>query len=164
MTRRPRIGLGTDLHRLTEGRSLMLGTVAVDHRKGLLGHSDGDVVCHAIADALLGAAGLGEIGSLFPDDDPTWEGLAGADLLKRVAELLRRDHWRVGNIDCVIQAEEPRLAPHCKSMVQGIAHALNLSPEVVSVKIKSNERLDAIGRGEAIASMAISRIEPEETL
>ncbi len=164
MSRSPRVGIGTDLHRLTEGRPLRLGTVAIDHRKGLAGHSDGDVVCHAVADALLGAAGLGEIGSLFPDTDPVWEGMTGTDLLEQVADLLRRNRWRVGNIDCVIQAEEPRLAPHRKTIVEGIARALSIPGRDVSVKIKSNEGLDAVGCGEAIASLAIARIEPEKTL
>lgn len=153
------MGIGTDLHRLEEGRPLLLGTVSIPHGKGLAGHSDGDVLCHAVADALLGAAGLGEIGTLFPDTDPLCEGLAGADMLRRVAARLSGAAWRIGNVDAVVQAEEPRLAAHRDGMVRGIAAALDVEPSRISVKIKSNEGCDAVGRGTAIAALAIARLE-----
>jgi 2-C-methyl-D-erythritol 2,4-cyclodiphosphate synthase len=154
-----RVGIGTDLHLLEGGRPLRLGTVLVPHGKGLHGHSDADVLCHAVADALLGAAGLGEIGALFPDGDPAWKGLAGADMLRQVAARLTGAGWRIGNVDAVVQAEEPRLSPHREAMVRGIAAALAVEPSRVSVKIKSNEGCDAIGRGAAIGAVAIARLE-----
>ena len=160
MSRSPRVGIGTDLHRLVEGRPLWLGTVEIPFSHGLLGHSDGDVTCHAIADALLGATALGEIGRLFPDTDPQWKGLAGAVLLSHVRELLERNGWRIGNVDAVVQAQRPRLASFQETMVVGIAAALAIAADQVSVKIKSNEGVDAVGRGEAIAAHAIARVEP----
>ena len=160
MSRSPRVGIGTDLHRLVAGRPLRLGTVEIPFPEGLLGHSDGDVLCHAVADALLGATALGEIGSLFPDTDPQWEGIAGRELLARVRDLLDSNRWRIANVDAVVQAERPRLAPFRFEMITGIAAALRVDPSQVSVKIKSNEGVDAIGRGEAIGVQAIARIEP----
>lgn len=159
MSRAPRVGIGTDLHRLVEGRSLLLGTVEIPFSHGLLGHSDGDALCHAIADALLGATALGEIGRLFPDNDPQWKGVSGAVLLSNVRELLQENGWEIANIDAVVQAERPRLAKFQEAMVAGIAVALGIDVNQVSVKIKSNEGVDAIGRGEAIAAQAIARVE-----
>jgi 2-C-methyl-D-erythritol 2,4-cyclodiphosphate synthase len=156
----PRVGIGTDLHRLVEGRPLWLGTVAIPFTHGLLGHSDADVLCHAVADALLGAAALGEIGRLFPDTDPQWEGLAGALLLSKVRELLEANRWRIVNVDSVVQAQRPHLAPFQEAMAAGIAAALQIDASRVSVKIKSNESVGAIGRGEAIAASAIACVEP----
>jgi 2-C-methyl-D-erythritol 2,4-cyclodiphosphate synthase len=160
VSRTARVGIGTDLHRLVEGRPLWLGTVEVPFTHGLLGHSDGDALSHALADALLGAAALGEIGSHFPDTDPQWKGIAGAAILARVGAMLERDRWRITNVDAVIQAERPRLAPFVSAMVAGIAAALRIDPSLVSVKIKSNEGVDAVGQGDAIAVQAIARIEP----
>jgi len=153
-----RIGIGYDLHRMAPGRPLMLGTVEVPHTFGLLGHSDGDVLAHAVADALLGASGLGEIGTLFPDSDPRWKGFRGADLLAQVAGRLRDGGWRIGNVDSVVIAERPRLSPHQSAMRDGLAAALGVEVALVSVKIKSNEGCGAIGRGEAIAAQAIARV------
>lgn len=162
MSKPPRVGIGSDLHRLVEGRPLILGTVEIPFSHGLQGHSDADVLCHAVADALLGAAALGEIGSLFPDTDPKWKGLAGTTLLGEVAKLLRDAGWNITNIDSVITAERPRLAQHKEAMSAGVATALGVEISMVSVKIKSNEGVDAVGRGEAIASQAIVRIEAYE--
>ncbi len=153
-----RVGIGYDLHRLVPGRPLMLGAVEVPHTLGLLGHSDGDVLAHAIADALLGAAGLGEIGILFPDSDPQWKGIAGAALLTQVAARLGETGWRIGNVDSVVIAERPRLATHRTAMRDGLAAALGVDVDRISVKIKSNEGCGAIGRGEAIAAQAIARL------
>jgi 2-C-methyl-D-erythritol 2,4-cyclodiphosphate synthase len=152
-------GIGYDLHRLVPGRSLFLGTVSIPHGSGLLGHSDGDVLCHAVADALLGAGGLGEIGTRFPDSDPRWKGIAGRDLLSRVGTLLAERGFRIGNIDAVVIAEQPRLGPYRDAMVAGIAEALGIETVRVSVKIKSNEGFDATGRGEAIAAQSIALLE-----
>jgi 2-C-methyl-D-erythritol 2,4-cyclodiphosphate synthase len=156
-----RVGIGYDLHRLAPGRALMLGTIEVPHTFGLLGHSDGDVLAHAIADALLGASGLGEIGAIFPDSDPRWKGLRGADLLAQVASRLRDGGWKIGNVDSVVIAERPRLAPHQAAMRDGLAAALGVGAALVSVKIKSNEGCGAIGRGEAIAAQAVARVTRE---
>lgn len=156
---RTRVGIGYDLHRLTPGRPLFLGTVEVPHNLGLLGHSDGDVLCHAIADALLGAGGLGEIGVLFPDSDPQWKGVAGAAVLSRVAAVVAGSGFRIGNIDAVVIAEQPRLAGHREKMISGIAGALGIEPSRISVKIKSNEGCGAIGRNEAIAAQAVALLE-----
>lgn len=153
-----RVGIGTDLHRLVPGRPLMLGAVEIPYTFGLFGHSDGDVLAHAIADALLGAAGIGEIGTLFPDSDSQWKGIGGADLLARVAVRLREAGWTIGNVDSVVTAERPRLAPYQASMRAALAGALGVDIALVSVKIKSNEGCGAIGRGEAIAAQAIARV------
>jgi 2-C-methyl-D-erythritol 2,4-cyclodiphosphate synthase len=162
VTLEDRVGIGSDIHRLGENRPLLLGTVEVAHAKGLVGHSDGDVLCHAVADALLGAAALGEIGVIFPDDDPAWRDLRGSTMLEGVAARLGAAGWSIGNIDAVVQAEAPRLSPHRTAMARGIAAALGCDPERVSVKIKSNEGCDAIGRGEAIAALAVARIVAKE--
>lgn len=150
-----RVGIGYDIHRLVEGRPLRLGAIEIEHDRGLLGHSDGDVLCHAIADALLGAAGLGEIGALFPHSDPKWEGIAGGEILRRVATRLDAAGFSIGNIDAVVIAEEPPLAPHREAMREAIAISLACDPLRVSIKIKSNEGCDATGRGEAIGAHAV---------
>jgi len=154
-----RVGIGYDLHRLVPGRPLFVGTVQVPYTFGLFGHSDGDVLCHAIADALLGAAALGEIGVHFPDSDPRWKGISGASILDRVVVLLAGGGFRVGNVDATLIAERPRLAIHRDAMISGIAGALGIDPARVSVKIKSNEGCDATGRGEAIAAQAVALVE-----
>lgn len=154
-----RVGTGYDLHRLVPGRPLIIGTVNIPYTFGLFGHSDGDVLCHAIADALLGAAALGEIGILFPDSDPQWKGIAGGAILDRVVRLLAEKGFRIGNVDATVIAERPRLASHREGMVAGIAAALGVDPARVSVKIKSNEGVGAIGRGEAIAAQAAALVD-----
>jgi 2-C-methyl-D-erythritol 2,4-cyclodiphosphate synthase len=159
-----RVGLGSDIHRLVEGRPLFMGTVEVPHSAGLLGHSDGDVLAHAVADALLGAAGLGEIGTLFPDTDPRWKGISGKSILESVGERLREAGWEIGNVDSVIHAEHPRLAGYRDAMVGGVAAALRIDASQVSIKIKSFEGLTSLGRGEGIAAQAIARIESTDSL
>lgn len=150
-----RIGHGFDIHRLVDGRPLRLGGITVPYARGLLGHSDGDAVLHAIADALLGAVGEGDIGRLFPDTDPR---LKDADSTQLLREVVRRVHgvgYVVGNVDVTIQAQQPKLAPHMPAMQQHIADALGIDVARVSVKAKTMEGLDAIGRGEAIAATAV---------
>ncbi len=146
-----RVGIGHDTHRLIEGRPLILGGVRIEHARGLLGHSDADVVLHALADALLGAAGLGDIGEHFPDTDPQWEGLDGGKLLADVLGLVYREGWIVGNCDVVIHAQEPKLTPHKPLMRTRIADLLRVDPTAVNVKAKTGERVGPIGRGEAIS-------------
>ena len=158
MNAETRVGIGYDLHRLVPDRVLRLGTVEIPSPLGLEGHSDGDVVAHAVADALLGAASLGEIGIHFPPGDSRWEGVRGGTILSAVAGLLVSAGWIVGNVDAVVIAERPRLAAHRETMIAGIADALKVDPHRVSVKIKSNEESDAVGRGEAIAAHAVALI------
>jgi len=150
-----RIGHGYDLHRLVPGRPLWLGAVELPFDRGLLGHSDGDVVCHAIADALLGAAALGDIGHLFPDTDPAIAGIAGAEILRRTTSRIAERGWAITNVDTTVIAEAPRLAPHIEAMRTAIAAALHLDPERVSVKATTTERLGATGSGDAIAAHAV---------
>ncbi len=151
-----RIGQGHDLHRLVAGRRFIVGGVEIAHDRGPLGHSDGDVVLHALCDAILGALALGDIGRHFPDTDPTWKGVDSARLLEHVAGLMRQRGYQVGNVDVTIHAEKPRMAPHIEVMRQVIATAVGCDPERVSVKAKTNEGLGEIGRGEAIAASAIA--------
>lgn len=149
------IGLGEDIHRLAAGRPLVLGGVVVPHDAGLVGHSDGDVVLHAIADALLGAAALGDIGEHFSDRDPRWRGADSRLLLAEVMRLVRAAGWQLGNLDVVVHAERPRLGPLKESMRASVAALTGLPGERVSIKAKTGEGLDAIGRGEAIGCRAI---------
>ncbi len=149
-----RVGLGYDLHRLVEGRPLMLGGLRIPYARGLLGHSDADVVLHALCDALLGALGQPDIGELFPDQDPRWQ---GTDSQRFVTEALRRvlaAGYEVGNVDLVIHAQEPKLGPYKAQIRESIAELLGLTADAVGVKATTNEGLDAIGRGEAIACWA----------
>ena len=146
-----RVGIGHDTHRLVEGRPLILGGVRIEHSRGLLGHSDADVVLHALADALLGAAGLGDIGEHFPDTDPQWEGLDGGKLLADVLVLVYREGWVVGNCDVIIHAQEPKLTPHKSLIRTRIADLLRVDPTAVNVKAKTGEHVGPIGRGEAIS-------------
>ena len=150
-----RVGIGHDTHRLVEGRPLILGGVRIEHSRGLLGHSDADVVLHALADALLGAAGLGDIGEHFPDTDPQWEGLDGGKLLADVLDLVYREGWVVGNCDVIIHAQEPKLTPHKPLIRTRIADLLRADPTSVNVKAKTGEHVSPIGRGEAISCEAI---------
>ena len=146
-----RVGIGHDTHRLVEGRPLILGGVVIEHPRGLMGHSDADVVLHAVADALLGAAALGDIGEHFPDTDPKWKGLDGGRLLADVVALVSEAGWSVGNCDVVIHAQGPKLTPHKPLIRDNIARHLRVAPSVVNVKAKTGEHVGPIGLGEAIA-------------
>lgn len=149
-----RIGQGYDLHRLVPGRPLVLGGVEIPSPLGLLGHSDADVLVHAVIDALLGAAGRGDIGRHFPDTDPAYAGAKSLDLLARTATLIKEE-WRVVNIDATLIAERPRLALYLPKMGENIAAILAIPPAAVNIKAKTNEGVDAVGRGEAMAAMAV---------
>ena len=150
-----RIGQGYDVHRLVEGRRLILGGVEIPYEKGLLGHSDADVLVHAVMDALLGAAALGDIGQHFPDTDPQYEGISSIRLLEMVGQLLDRHHYVIENIDATIVAQRPKLAAYRPAMAANIAAALSLKKEQVSVKATTEEGLGFTGTGEGIASQAI---------
>lgn len=154
-----RIGQGYDVHALVAGRKLVMGGVEIPHAKGLAGHSDADVLLHAICDALLGAASLGDIGTHFPDSDPRYEGSNSRTLLREVAKKIASQGYRIVNIDCTIVAQAPRMAPHVARMIGNIAADLNLKPAAVSVKATTTEKLGYIGRGEGIAAQAIALIE-----
>ena len=153
-----RVGVGYDLHRLVEGRPLVLGGIRIPHDRGLAGHSDADAVCHAVADAILGAAAAGDIGRHFPDTDPRWKGASSIDLLRAVVDLVRSSGFLVVNLDVVIVAEHPRIGPHTGRMREAVASAVGIAPEAVSLKGKTNEGVDAVGRGEAIATHAVAML------
>jgi len=153
-----RVGIGYDSHRLVEGRRLILGLVEIPFEKGLAGHSDGDVLSHAIADALLGAAGLGDIGRHFPDTDPAFRGASSSVFFTRILELLEQKGYRPASIDSVVILERPKLAPHNQAMREALAAALKLTPDSVSVKAKTAEGMGEIGRGEAAAAQAVAVI------
>jgi 2-C-methyl-D-erythritol 4-phosphate cytidylyltransferase/2-C-methyl-D-erythritol 2,4-cyclodiphosphate synthase len=155
-----RTGIGYDIHQLTEGRILMLGGVAIDYPYGLQGHSDADVVLHAICDALLGAAALGDIGQHFPNTDPRWKDASSLTLLQQVRTLLAQHGWQPLNIDAMALAEAPKLAPYIPEMRQRIAHTLGILPEQVSIKATTNEGMDAVGARRAIACYAVATIYP----
>jgi 2-C-methyl-D-erythritol 2,4-cyclodiphosphate synthase len=150
-----RIGNGYDLHRLVSDRKLILGGVEIPYEKGLLGHSDADVLTHAIMDAMLGALALGDIGHYFPPTDPKWAGADSIMLLQQVQELIGAQGWRVNNLDSMVIAEAPKLKPHIKAMRDRLAQAMNLPIDCVSVKATTNEGMDAIGQKEAIAVHAV---------
>ena len=154
-----RIGHGYDVHRLTENRRLILGGVDIPYEKGLLGHSDADVLLHAISDALLGAAALGDIGKHFPDKDPQYKNADSAILLKKVGEILADAGYRVVNIDSTVIAQAPKLAPHIDKMRENIANALSIDKSLVSVKATTEEGLGFSGRGEGIAAHSVCLIE-----
>lgn len=151
-----RIGTGYDIHPLVEGRRLVLGGVEIDFEKGLLGHSDSDALTHALCDALLGAASLGDIGKHFPASDPRYRDVSSLDLLARVARLIDDAGFLVANVDATILAERPKLAPSIDPMRERIAAVLGIDAGQVSVKAKTGEGLDAVGRGEAIAAHAVA--------
>ncbi len=150
-----RIGQGFDVHALVAGRPLIIGGVTIPFEKGLLGHSDADVLLHAITDALIGAAGLGDIGKHFPDTDPAYKGADSRVLLRDTMAILRAVDWKVINIDATIIAQAPKMAPHIPLMCATIAADLGLSPEQVNIKAKTTERLGFTGRGEGIAAEAV---------
>jgi 2-C-methyl-D-erythritol 2,4-cyclodiphosphate synthase len=154
-----RIGQGFDVHQLVAGRALVIGGVAIPHEKGLLGHSDADVLLHAICDALLGAAALGDIGRHFPDSDARYKGIDSRELLRHVAELLRSRGYAVVNVDATIIAQAPRMAPHVAAMVANIAADLRVDPGAVNVKATTTEELGFTGRGEGIAASAVCLLE-----
>ena len=154
-----RIGHGYDVHRLVEGRKLILGGVEIPFEKGLLGHSDADVLAHAIMDALLGAAALGDIGKLFPDNDPAYEGADSLILLQRVTEVLAENRYKIGNVDATVLAQRPKLAPHIPLMREKLAQAMGTDMGRVSVKATTEEGLGFTGTGEGIAAHAVALIE-----
>ena len=154
-----RIGYGYDVHRLVEGRRLILGGVDIPWEKGLLGHSDADVLTHALMDALLGAAALGDIGQHFPDKDPAYEGADSIALLRRVCALLKEKGYRVGNADCTVVAQRPKLAPHIPAMREKLAAAMEVDVSQVSVKATTEEGLGFSGEGLGIAAHAVALIE-----
>lgn len=154
-----RIGQGYDVHRLVEGRKLILGGVEIEYDKGLLGHSDADVLVHAIMDALLGAAALGDIGKLFPDSEPAYEGADSLALLREVGKRLRAEGFEIGNLDSTVIAQAPKLAPHIQRMRANIAAALDVDVARVSVKATTEERLGFTGSGQGIAAQAVALIE-----
>jgi len=154
-----RIGQGFDVHALVAGRPLIIGGVTIPYEKGLAGHSDADVLLHAICDALLGAAALGDIGRHFPDTDPAYKGADSRVLLRRVGQLLGAAKFRIANIDSTIIAQAPRMAPHIPAMVANIASDLGIAPANVNVKAKTTEKLGFTGRGEGIAADAIALVE-----
>ena len=157
-----RVGQGIDAHRLVAGRPLRLGGVEVPFERGLEGHSDGDVLLHAVASALLGALGAGDLGTHFPSSDPRWHGVASRELVEVVMELVRERGFAVGNLDATVIAQVPRLAPFRDAMVRGVARCLDVEPERVSVKVTSSDGLGAIGRGDGIAAQAIVLLERAE--
>ena len=150
-----RIGNGYDIHKLVAGRSLILGGVEIPHALGLLGHSDADVLTHAIMDALLGALSLGDIGHYFPPNDPQWQGANSITLLKQVLNIIQSQGWQIGNIDSTIVAEQPKLKPHLKAMRSALAEAMGVEIDLVSIKATTNEELGPTGRQEGICAYAV---------
>ena len=157
-----RSGIGYDVHRFGDGRKLILGGVEIPHSRGLEGHSDADVLSHAIADALLGAIGAGDIGQHFPNTDESIRGISSVQILKRVAELLQQRQARPVNVDATIIAEAPKIGPHVIAMRKALANALQLPEASVSIKATTNEGLGTIGRGEGIAAIAIANVQTPE--
>ncbi len=155
-----RIGLGADAHRLVEGVPLVLGGVEVESQRGLAGHSDGDVVAHALIDALLGAAGIGDIGSLFPSESDEWEGASSLDLLARAYAQVRDAGWELENADCVLVGEEPRIAPLRGAMQARLAETLGVEPGSVTVRATTTDGLGFTGRGEGLAALAVALLRP----
>lgn len=154
-----RVGLGYDVHKLTEGRDLILGGVKIPYEKGLLGHSDADVLLHAIMDALLGAAALGDIGKHFPDTDPAYKGISSIRLLEHVADLLEEHQFLIENIDATIIAQRPKMRPYIDTMRENIAKALKIEADQINVKATTEEGLGFTGSGEGISSQAICMLE-----
>lgn len=153
-----RIGQGFDVHPFAPDRALVLGGVRIDHPAGLAGHSDADVLAHAIGDALLGAAALGDLGARFPDTDPQFKDIASLELLRRIVTLMQEKQWAILNVDATVIAEAPRLAPYIGAMREALAEALGIEPDCVSVKATTTEKLGFTGRGEGIAAMATALI------
>ena len=155
-----RIGTGFDTHRLTEGRDLIIGGVTIPYEKGLLGHSDADVLIHAVIDSLLGAAALGDIGTHFPDTDEKYKGISSMKLLSHTAELIEKAGYKIGNIDTTLIAQAPKMAPHIPAMRENIADACNVDSGAVNVKATTEEHLGFTGRKEGVSAHAVALIEP----
>ena len=153
-----RVGIGVDAHALVDGVPLVLGGVAIESPRGLAGHSDGDVIAHALIDGLLGAAGLGDIGSLFPSGDAAWEGASSLDLLRRAAADVRAANFELVNADCVLIGEEPRIAPLREEMRERLAEACGVEPARVNVRATTTDRLGFTGRGEGLAAQAVALV------
>ena len=157
-----RVGNGYDVHKLVEGRKLILGGVDIPHSKGLLGHSDADVLIHAVMDALLGAAGLPDIGTHFPDTDPAYKGISSRELLRATAKMLEENKFQINNIDSIIVAQAPKLAPHIPAMRVNLAFDLKITGDRVNIKATTTEGLGPEGRGEGIASYAVCTLKESE--
>ncbi len=156
-----RIGQAIDVHALATGRPLWLGGVAIPYERGLVGHSDGDALLHAVANAILGALGEGDLGRHFPSSDERWRGIASSELVTRVVARMRAAHFKLGNLDATVVAQVPRLAPHQPAMQARVAVLLGASPSQVNIKVTSTDELGAIGRGEGIAALAVVLLEAE---
>ena len=154
-----RCGIGYDAHRLVTGRKLILGGVAIPHNRGLEGHSDADVLSHAVADAILGALGAGDIGKHFPNTDEAIRGISSIEILRHVATIAAKKNARVTNVDATLLAEAPKISPHISAMQEKIADALGVKIDAISIKATTNEGLGAIGRGEGMAAMAVASVE-----
>ena len=154
-----RVGIGYDIHRLVEGRSLILGGVPVEYEKGLLGHSDADVLVHAICDALLGAAGLGDIGMHFPDNDPQYKDISSLKLLSNICQMVTEKGFRVVNLDTIVFAEAPKLQSQREEMQATLAKTMNVTAEQINIKATTTEGLGVIGKGEGIGAMCVALIE-----
>lgn len=154
-----RIGQSVDIHQLVEGRKLILGGVEIENDKGLLGHSDADVLTHAIAESILGALALGDLGTHFPDTDPKWKGANSLDILKGVAAMMKEKGWHVGNIDATILAEKPKMKPHIPAMVHNISHILECSHDQVSIKATRGEKMGFVGHEEGMAAVCVCLLE-----
>lgn len=157
-----RIGNGYDVHRLVTGRKLILGGVEIPHVLGLDGHSDADALLHAICDALLGAVGCGDIGKYFPDTDPKWKGVSSLLLLKKVGEMCKEHGFAISNIDSIIAAQKPKIAPYIEDMKQNIAEALAIDPEQVNVKATTTENLGYVGREEGMSAYAVALLQKKD--
>ncbi|MDK2896899.1 MAG: 2-C-methyl-D-erythritol 2,4-cyclodiphosphate synthase [Candidatus Atribacteria bacterium] len=154
-----RVGIGYDIHQLVPNRKLVLGGVTIPFNRGLLGHSDGDVVCHAIMDALLGAAGLPDIGYYFPDQDPQYRGIRSLILLDKVSCLIQDEGWKISNVDTTLVGESPRVAPFVQQMKSFLSQTMNIPVTSIGIKATTNEQLDSIGRGEAICCLAVALLQ-----
>ncbi|MBR1712949.1 MAG: 2-C-methyl-D-erythritol 2,4-cyclodiphosphate synthase [Alloprevotella sp.] len=161
--KKTRIGMGYDVHQLIEGRDLWLGGVKIAHSKGLLGHSDADVLIHAICDALLGAVSLRDIGYHFPDTDPRYKNIDSKQLLRTVTDLLHTEGWAIGNVDATICAEAPKLNPHVERMKETLAPLMDIGVEDISIKATTTERLGFVGREEGMAAHAVALVERDDT-
>jgi len=159
MSNQIRVGQGFDVHALVEGRPCIIGGVTIPFTKGLLGHSDADVLLHAVTDAILGAAGLGDIGRHFPDTDPRWKGADSRMLLRGAAEQVRLAGWTVANVDCTVICQAPKILPHAPAMAANIAADLGIAPGQVNIKGKTTEQLGFTGRGEGIAAQAVALLQ-----
>ena len=155
-----KVGIGYDIHRLTRGRKLILGGVEIKFSKGLLGHSDGDVLTHAIVDAILGALGKGDIGLHFPDTDSKYKGISSLILLKATMKMLTQSKDRINNLDTIIIAESPKITPHCERIKEKLAPLLKINKKLINIKAKTNEGIGEIGQGKAIAALALIGLRP----